>query len=161
MKVSLNWIRELVPLPAEVDGAAAARILTDQGLEVESVLARGHDLAGVVVAEVVAVRPHPRADRLSLVRVRAGAGEEDVVCGAPNVPAPGGRVAWAPPGAVLPGGLRIEVRDIRGVPSPGMLCSERELGFGDEADGILILSPSAQAAWRWPRRWVRSTRCWK
>ena len=93
------------------------------------------------MAEVLGRRPHPGSDKLSIVRVRAGAGEEEVVCGAPNVPAPGGRVAWAPPGASLPGGRTLERKDVRGVSSPGMLCSEVELGIGEGGDGILILSP--------------------
>src|SRR5436190_15651706 len=100
MKVSLNWLRELVPL-GERDGAAIAAVLTQQGLEVEGIEARGRDLAGVLVAEVLAVRSHPGAEKLRLVRIRAGAREEEVVCGAPNVPPPGHRVCWAAPGARL------------------------------------------------------------
>jgi phenylalanyl-tRNA synthetase beta chain len=65
------------------------------------------------------------------------------VCGAPNVPPPGNRVCWAQPGARLPGGKTLEAREVRGVMSPGMLCSEPEMGLGEQGDGILILSPSA------------------
>jgi phenylalanyl-tRNA synthetase beta chain len=144
MKVSLSWLRELVPL-GDRDAAEVAAVLTRQGLEVEGIETRGGELAGVLVAEVLAVRPHPSADKLRLVRVRAGAREEEVVCGAANVPPPGNRVCWAAPGARLPGGLVIEPRDIRGVRSPGMLCSEPELGIGPQGDGILILSPEAPA----------------
>src|SRR5882672_5635571 len=143
MKISFNWLRELVELPLGVTADAVAARLTLAGLEVESIERRGRELGGVVVAEVLGRRPHPASDKLSIVRVRAGAGEEDVVCGAPNVPAPGGRVAWAPPGAHLPGGRTLERKDVRGVSSPGMLCSEVELGLGEEGDGILILSPEA------------------
>ncbi len=142
MKISLNWVRELVELPPGIDAEQAAAALTGQGLEVEGIETKGRELAGVVVAEVLAVRPHPKADKLRIVRVRAGAREEDVVCGAPNVPAPGGRVCWAQPGARLPGGRMLEAREVRGVMSPGMLCSEPELGFGEQGDGILILSPT-------------------
>src|SRR6266403_1183583 len=117
MKISFNWLRELVELPPGVTADAVAARLTLAGLEVESI-----------------------------VRVRAGAGEEDVVCGAPNVPAPGGRVAWAPPGARLPGGRTLERKDVRGVSSPGMLCSELELGIGEGGDGILVLSSDALGA---------------
>ena len=102
---------------------------------------RGRDLTGVVVAEVLGKRPHPSADTLSIVRLAAGGAEEEVVCGAPNVPAPGGKVAWAQPGATLPGGKKLDRREIRGVMSPGMICSEIEMGIGEEGDGILILSP--------------------
>ncbi|HEY2730537.1 MAG TPA: phenylalanine--tRNA ligase subunit beta [Polyangia bacterium] len=146
MKVSFNWLRELVELPPGVTADAVAARLTLAGLEVESIERRGRELGGVVVAEVVGRRSHPASDKLSIVRVRAGTGEEDVVCGAPNVPAPGGRVAWAPPGAHLPGGRTLQRKDVRGVTSPGMLCSELELGIGEGGDGILVLSSDALSA---------------
>ncbi|HVZ75463.1 MAG TPA: phenylalanine--tRNA ligase subunit beta [Polyangia bacterium] len=158
MKISFNWLRELVELPPGVTAEAVAGKLTLAGLEVESIDRRGRDLTGVVVAEVLAKRPHPGSDKLSIVRVRApgvtgqagSADGEEVVCGAPNVPAPGGLVAWAPPGATLPGGLTLSRKEVRGVSSPGMLCSEVELGISPEGDrtagdGILILSPDGTA----------------
>jgi phenylalanyl-tRNA synthetase beta chain len=144
MKISLNWLRELVELPPGTDAERVAAALTGQGLEVEGIEAKGRELSGVVVAEVLDIRPHPKADKLRIVRVRAGTREEDVVCGAPNVPPPGNRVCWAQPGARLPGGKTLEAREVRGVMSPGMLCSEPEMGLGEQGDGILILSPSAQ-----------------
>ena len=143
MKISFNWLRELVELPAGTSAEQAAAVLTSQGLEVEGLEAKGRELSGVVVAEVLAMGPHPKADKLRIVRVRAGAREEDVVCGAPNVPPPGNRVCWAQPGARLPGGKMLEAREVRGVMSPGMLCSEPEMGLGERGDGILILSPAA------------------
>jgi phenylalanyl-tRNA synthetase beta chain len=145
MKVSLRWLKELVPgsdRVAALDGTGAAQALTSVGLEVESVEPKGEKLQGLLVAEVLALRPHPSADKLRLVRVRAGSREEEVVCGAANVPPPGGRVVWAPPGARLPGDRVLEARAVRGVVSPGMLCSEVELGLSEQGDGILILSPS-------------------
>src|SRR3954470_7700195 len=142
MKISLNWLRELVDLDGQ-DAAAVAAVLTQQGLEVEGIEAKGRELSGVLVAEVLGIRPHPNAEKLRLVRVRAGGREEEVVCGAPNVPPPGNRVCWAAPGARLPGGKTLEAREVRGVLSPGMLCSEPEMGLGEGGDGILILSPSA------------------
>src|SRR6266700_2953806 len=149
MKISFNWLRDLCELPPGVTAAAVGERLTLAGLEVESIEKRGRDVRGVQVAEVRGVRPHPSAEKLSLVRVRvraaAGAVEDEVVCGAPNVPAPGGLVVWAPPGASLPGGRTLDRREIRGVPSPGMLCSEAELGISDAADGILVLPPSSFA----------------
>jgi phenylalanyl-tRNA synthetase beta chain len=146
MKISLNWLRELVELPLGTDAERVASALTGQGLEVEGIEPKGRELSGVVVAEVLDIRPHPKADKLRIVRVRAGAGgrEEDVVCGAPNVPPPGNRVCWAQPGARLPGGKILEAREVRGVISPGMLCGESELGLSEQGDGILILSPSAK-----------------
>src|SRR6185295_12666793 len=119
--------RELVDLPAGVGSDEVARRLTMAGLEVEAIERRGRDLSGVRVAEVRGVRPHPQSDKLRIVRVSVGGAgpEEEVVCGAPNVPAAGGRVAWAPPGASLPGGVKLGRKEIRGFDSPGMLCSEK------------------------------------
>ncbi len=145
MKISFNWIRELCDLRPGVTADHVADKLTLAGLEVESIERRGRDLTGVLIAEVRGVRPHPTAEKLSIVRLAAGGAEENVVCGALNVPAPGGRVAWAAPGAALPGGRKLERREIRGVVSPGMICSEVELGLGEGGDGILILSPEAPA----------------
>ena len=141
MKVTWNWLAEFVememPLPALVER------LTMAGLEVESVDARGRELSDVRCAEIVEVRAHPHAERLSVCAVRVGAdGVANVVCGAPNVRA-GERVAYAPPGAMLPGGRRMEATEIRGVASAGMLCSEAELGIGADASGILVLPSDA------------------
>src|SRR3989454_5479332 len=81
--------------------------------------------------------------RLLLCRVSTGSQKFSVICGAPNTKV-GVRAAFAPPGAVLPGQRRVETATIRGVPSQGMLCSERELGFGPEPeDGILVLDGDA------------------
>ncbi|HEY0715732.1 MAG TPA: phenylalanine--tRNA ligase subunit beta, partial [Polyangia bacterium] len=146
MKVSLTWLKELLepgPAVAALDASTAAAALTMAGLEVESISERGKDLSGLLVAQVLAVRPHPGADKLRLVRVRAGVRAEEVVCGAPNVPPAGHHVVWAPPGARLPGGRTLEAREVRGVVSPGMLCSEPELGLGEKGEGILLLGESA------------------
>ncbi len=149
MKISFNWIKELVALPVGVGADDVARRLTLGGLEVESIERAGREVTGVRIAEVRAVRPHPGAEKLRIVRlavVESGEGDgegDEVVCGAPNVPGPGGRVAWAAPGATLPGGLKLGRKELRGFDSPGMICSERELGIGDGVDGILILSTDA------------------
>jgi phenylalanyl-tRNA synthetase beta chain len=148
MKVSFNWLRELVDLKPGVTADSVAEKLTLVGLEVESIERRGREVGGVLVAEVRGSRPHPSAEKLTLVRIAAGGAqheEVEVVCGAGNVPAPGGKVAWAPPGATLPGGRKLERKDVRGVSSPGMLCSEVELAISEAGDGILILSPDAPA----------------
>jgi phenylalanyl-tRNA synthetase beta chain len=147
MKISLNWLRELVELPPDTDAERVASALTGQGLEVEAIEPQGRELRGVVMAEVLGIRPHPKADKLCIVRVRAGSREEDVVCGAPNVPAQGNRVCWAPPGARLPGGRTLEAREVRGVISPGMLCSELEMGLGEDGAGIIILPATAPAGY--------------
>jgi phenylalanyl-tRNA synthetase beta chain len=111
------------------------------GIEVETITNLGAGFTGVVVAEVVGVRPHPSADKLRLVDVitAPGGAATQVVCGAPNVPAPGGRVLWAQPGATLPGGLTLATKPVKGVDSPGMLCAEDELGIGDDEAGIIVL----------------------
>jgi phenylalanyl-tRNA synthetase beta chain len=141
MKITWNWLSEFVEL--DMTPAELAERLTMSGLEVESVETKGAELAKVVCAEVVVLKPHPGADRLRVCEVRCGADETvSVVCGAPNVAA-GQRVAFAPAGVVLPGGTAIEATEIRGVASAGMLCSEVELGIGADGAGILVLPEDA------------------
>jgi phenylalanyl-tRNA synthetase beta chain len=108
------------------------------GLEVESQHSALPNLRDVIVARVAACENHPRADRLKVCTVDTRDARLTVVCGAPNV-APRQLVAFAPIGTTLPNGLRIEKRNIRGIDSHGMICSEAELGLSNEADGILIL----------------------
>jgi phenylalanyl-tRNA synthetase beta chain len=139
MKVSLRWLRDYVPVTAPA--ADVASRLTMAGLEVEGVTHLGAGLATVVVAEVLAAEKHPQADKLSIVTITDGAETVKVVCGAPNVPPPGNKVAWAKPGTKLPGGMVVETRPVRGVTSPGMLCAEDELGLGDDHSGIIVFEP--------------------
>ena len=139
MKASVRWLRELCPLLPDDANAIAAR-LTAAGLEVEATAEFGLGAGACLVARVVSSRPHPSRSGLRLVTVDHGGPELEVVCGAPNVPDPGGLVALALLGAHLPAtGLTIERRSVAGVPSEGMLCSEAELGLSDEAEGILVL----------------------
>lgn len=140
MLISKRWLEELLHGPLPEDATLAAAI-TSLGLEVEGVTAVGEAVRDVVVGVVLEKAPHPQAERLTLVTLDAGPGigTVPVVCGASNVPAPGGRVAFAPEGAELPGGFRIEARPIRGQESRGMICSEQELDIGADADGILVL----------------------
>jgi phenylalanyl-tRNA synthetase beta chain len=149
MKISFNWLRELCELPPGVTAASVGERLTLAGLEVEGIERRGRDVRGVQIAEVRGARPHPGAEKLQIVRVRVRGGdggiEDEVVCGAPNVPAAGSLVAWAPPGATLPGGRTLDRREIRGVMSPGMLCSEAELGISESSDGIIVLPRGSMA----------------
>src|SRR5690606_31253068 len=109
------------------------------GIEVEGIASFGTGLDGVVIAEVRGKRPHPSRDKLTLVRVWNGKEEREIVCGAPNVPDAGGKVLLAQVGARLPNGMEIAPREVAGVPSHGMLCSEAELGIGADSDGILVL----------------------
>lgn len=143
MKVSLNWLREHVDL-AGLDGLRIAELLTRAGVEVERIDARGVAIDDVVVARIAASAQHPNADRLSVCQVEHGTGElRQIVCGAKNYRV-GDHVPLALPGAVLSGNLRIKPSRLRGVESQGMLCSARELGISDDAEGLLILPRETQ-----------------
>ena len=141
MNVSYAWLREIAPRIRESADALADR-LGMLGAPVEELARPGAELGGLVVARVVDVKPHPNADRLSLCRVEAGEEEPlQVVCGAPNVEA-GRLYPLAPVGTKLPGGLEIREATIRGEASQGMLCSEKELGLGRDAGGLMTLADS-------------------
>ena len=149
MKASYNWICELIPGLSVTPGELGVR-LTSAGLAVDGVARYGVAAASCIVAQVTAVRPHPHSNKLRLVTLDCGSGgggaQEEVVCGAPNVPAPGGLVVLAPLGAELPAkGLKIEARKVAGIESRGMLCSEAELGLSEDGAGILVL-PDGLAA---------------
>lgn len=120
----------------------AARF-THAGLEVEGMTEYGAGTEACLVVRVTGIRPHPTKSGLRLVTIDRGAGQaQEVVCGAPNVPDPGGLVVLAPLGAHLPAkNLTIAPRAIAGVTSEGMLCSESELGLSDEQGGIIVLPP--------------------
>jgi len=141
MIVSHEWLREFVPhtrTAAEAGEQLSRHVVTLDGLE--SLRA---DLATFVVATVVEASRHPDSDHLSVTRVDDGSGELlDVVCGAPNVTA-GHKYPFARTGTVMPDGLVIARRKIRGAVSNGMLCSARELGLGQEHDGIYTLETDA------------------
>lgn len=137
MRVSLRWLREFIDLPLS-DPAEIGDLLAGLGHEVEGIEVLEKPFSGVEVAKVEAIRPHPDADKIRLVTVDRGGQTQEVVCGAWNFEE-GDLVTLATVGAVLPGGFEISAREIRGVVSEGMICSERELGFGDEHEGILVL----------------------
>ncbi len=140
MKITYSWMNEFTPL--NVTPAALAERLTLSGLEVESITPVAPPFRGVVVGEVLECGRHPDADKLSLCQVTTDGDDRlAIVCGAPNVRA-GLKVAVAKVGAELPGGLLIKRAKIRGSESNGMLCSARELGLGDEHDGIMELAAS-------------------
>ena len=142
MKFSVNWLREFVDLPKSVD--ALTELLTLAGVEIEGVEQRGANIGNVVVAQVTASSPHPNADRLSVCEVDDGSGtKRQVVCGAKNYNVRD-KVPLALPGARLPNGTEIRKSKLRGVESEGMLCSPIELGLGQDASGLLILSPDAR-----------------
>ncbi|MGQ9922255.1 MAG: phenylalanine--tRNA ligase subunit beta, partial [Desulfobacca sp.] len=138
MRLSINWLRDFVPLP--VSPQELAEKLTLAGLEIDALETLTPAFTGVVVARALAVEPHPQADRLQLVLVDDGREQHRVVCGAPNVQA-GGLYALAPPGAVLADGKPLKAAKIRGILSDGMLCAEDELGLSDDHSGLLALPP--------------------
>jgi phenylalanyl-tRNA synthetase beta chain len=139
MRISEHWLRELVD--PELTTAQLADLLTFGGVEVEAVEPAAPPFDRVVVAEVLSVEKHPQADRLNVCQVNAGTAPLNIVCGAPNVRA-GMRVPAALVGARLPG-VEIKLAKVRGIESQGMLCSARELGLSDSADGLLELPATA------------------
>ena len=142
MNLSRRWLEALLGRPLEA--AQLEALLTAHCCPVEGIEAIHGDLSDVVVAQVLEVKAHPNADRLRLCLVDAGSrdGPLEVVCGASNVAA-GKRYPFAPVGATLPGGVKLERRKIRGIASNGMLCSARELGLGQDHEGILELQTEA------------------
>jgi phenylalanyl-tRNA synthetase beta chain len=141
MKFSLSWLKTWL----NTDATAAELIdkLSTIGLEVEGVVNTAEALAPFVIAEVLEASQHPNADRLRVCRVSIGSDEISVVCGAPNARS-GMKAVFAPPGAFIPGtGITLKVGEIRGVKSEGMLVSTRELGLGEDHDGIIALPDDA------------------
>jgi phenylalanyl-tRNA synthetase beta chain len=141
--VSHRWISQIAgfaPDPAEL-----AERLTFGGLEVDALTRVGGGLDRVVVGVVTAKRPHPKRQNLSCVTVDGGEGPVPVVCGAPNCPGPGARVALALVGARV-GDVDVASRELQGELSAGMLCSELELGVGPDHAGILLLDGLTAAA---------------
>ena len=148
MKFSVNWLSEFVDLPEKIEDMA--ELLTLAGVEIEAIETRGAKIDKVVVAQITASSPHPNADRLTVCEVDDGSGtKRQIVCGATNYKVDD-KVPLALPGAVLPsrreaeGGFQIKVTKMRGIDSEGMLCSAIELGLGEDAAGLLILSPEAK-----------------
>ena len=142
MNVSYEWLRAFVPFretPAKLRDLITSRVAT-----VDELVPLRADLAPIVVARVVEAGRHPDSDHLWVTKVDAGTGTLlDVVCGAPNVEA-GKLYPFAPTGTTMPNGVKIERRRIRGQSSNGMLCSPRELGLGEDHEGILELSVEAK-----------------
>jgi phenylalanyl-tRNA synthetase beta chain len=140
MRVPLSWLAEFIDLPS---ADALTERLSLGGFDDVEIHDAGPDLSAVRVGRVLERRPHPNADRLSVCRVEFGEDEPlEFVCGAPNVAA-GQKVAVALAGTRLPDGTELKRAKIRGVVSPGMVCSSRELGLGEDAEGILVLDAEA------------------
>ncbi len=160
MLIPLSWLKEYVDL--NLPTKQLAERLTLAGLEVENIenSADWWDPELIIVGQITAVKAHPNADRLVLVDIDYGASQtEQVVTGAPNLfqykdqqPLPVLKVAFARAGAILIDAYseerprpkkKLKPSKIRGIPSNGMVCSERELGLSEEHEGILILAEDA------------------
>ena len=149
MRVPISWLREYAPIPAPVDAQEVGRRLTAAGLEVEAVEQVGHDVHGVIVAQVLTIeeltgfKKPIRYCRVAVSDAELTADPETVtgvICGATNFKE-GDRVAFATPGAILPGGFEITAAKKYGRISQGMICAVDELGIGEDHSGILILPP--------------------
>ncbi len=141
MLLSLKWLQEFVPFTGSAEELGAR--LTMLGLELEEIVRPFDDIANIRIGHVVTCQKHPEADKLSACTVDVGLDEPlSIVCGAPNV-RQGQKVPVAMVGSTLPGGLVIKKAKLRGVPSFGMICSERELGLSDDHGGIMVLPEDA------------------
>jgi phenylalanyl-tRNA synthetase beta chain len=142
MKFSVNWLHEFVDLPKNPE--EIAELLTRAGIETEKIETRGANIDNVIVSQITASSRHPNADRLTVCQVDDGSGmKRQIVCGATNYQV-GDKVPLALPGAQLPNGTEIRNSKLRGIESEGMLCSPIEIGLGEDASGLLILSPDAK-----------------
>lgn len=142
VKIPVSWLSDFMDInhsPKEY-----AEMLDQLGFEVEGIETPGDEIRGVIIVKVLGTNPHPDADKLKLVDIDTGTERKTIVCGAPNV-REGLTVAYAPSGAMLPGGFILEAKKIRGVVSDGMLCSARELQLGESHDGILELDNNLKA----------------
>jgi phenylalanyl-tRNA synthetase beta chain len=147
VNASYEWLRAFVAI--EATPPQLRDLLTAHAATVEELVPMRTDLAPIVVARVVEAARHPDSDHLWVTKVDAGGGQPllEVICGAPNVTA-GKLYPFAPVGTTMPGGIKIERRKIRGIVSNGMLCSARELGLGDDHQGILELTIDAPTGTR-------------
>ena len=144
MKLTLSWLREYVDIP-DMGIDDLVEVFENLGHEVEEARVLEPAFEGVVVGRVTEVSAHPNADKVRLTKVDVGSEILDIICGAWNFDA-GALVPVAVPGAVLGGDFEITRREIRGVTSNGMICSEVELGLGEEADGIMVLNADYPAS---------------
>lgn len=148
MKFTLSWLK--AHLRTDADLSTITDTLTRIGLELEGVEDAGAALAPFRVAHVTQAVQHPNADRLRVCTVDAGGAPVTVVCGAPNARA-GMKAVFAPPGSHIPGlGTVLKVGEIRGVASAGMLLSAREMGLGQDHDGIMDLPADAPTGMAYP-----------
>ncbi len=137
MKFSFSWLKDY--LETDLSADEVGDVLTDTGLEVESLIDPKKRLGKLSVGEILRVEKHPNADKLKVCEVKSSTGIMNIVCGAPNVKS-GMKVVVARPGDFIPGlDVHLKASKIRDIKSEGMMCSERELEISDEHDGIIEL----------------------
>lgn len=138
MKLSLNWIKEFVDIPAQYSPHKLAELLTLRTCEVESYEDQGRGLEGVVVGKMLEFKKHPNADKLNVAKVDIGRKEPlNLIFGQMVNMNVGDRVPVAVAPTTLPTGIKIEAKELRGVKSEGMLCLEQELGFKEGGVSLL------------------------
>lgn len=141
MRFTLSWLKDFLDTTASLQEISEQ--LTALGLEVEKIIDKSAELAPFHIAEIIETQPHPNADKLRVCKVNTGSTILQIVCGAPNARA-GIKVVLAESGSVIPtNGMKIKPSKIRDVESNGMLCSARELGIGEDHNGIIELSNDA------------------
>ncbi|MFC1479277.1 phenylalanine--tRNA ligase subunit beta [Planctomycetota bacterium] len=141
MRISLNWIKEIISLPSDIFDTIADE-MTMRVAEVEEVIFQQEQYKHIVIGRIKNISPHQDADTLQLVVVDTGDADCEVVCGAPNI-SPGQTVALALPGAVINDTV-VEETKIRGIQSLGMILSERELSISDDHSGIMVIDDSLE-----------------
>ncbi|MEA3463716.1 MAG: phenylalanine--tRNA ligase subunit beta [Patescibacteria group bacterium] len=151
MQLSLNWLKDFVNIPKSISPEELGLRLTIHTVEIDSVKKQDSKFNNIIVGRILEIKKHPNADRLQAVQVDVGKNIEthdnaslQVVCGAPNIKV-GQMIPVALAGAILPNGMGIKQAEVRGIKSCGMLCSENELGLGDDSAGIMILEKEAKA----------------
>jgi phenylalanyl-tRNA synthetase beta chain len=144
MKISLNWLRDYVDIPANINADEFGHLFTIRTAEVEKVENQAAEYANMVVGQIQEIHPHPNADKLRVTKTSIGKETLQIICGASNiyegqyvpVALPGARVRWHGEGDLV----TLEPAKLRGVDSFGMICAGDEIGMEDKSDGIMDLS---------------------
>ncbi|OFZ25814.1 MAG: phenylalanine--tRNA ligase subunit beta [Bdellovibrionales bacterium RIFOXYB1_FULL_37_110] len=141
MLISIGWIKEFVELP-KLSKEEIKKRFTLATAEVEEVKETGPHLKQIIIAQIKEIKKHPEADKLNLVTFTTGKENKTVVCGASNVKV-GLKIPYAPLGTTFPDGFTLVPKQIRGIMSEGMLCSEKELGLSESSSGLMELANEA------------------
>jgi len=142
MLLPISWLNEFIDLPSEWNCDKIVEAFINHSAEVENVIDKSKGILNVVIGQILSIEKHPDADQLVVCQVNTGKEKIQIVTGAKNITL-NDRVPIALDGAELPTGMKIKSSKLRGVPSQGMMCSEKELGLADDAQGILILEANA------------------